>query len=146
MTPVPLAPPRRLVDVTVDGESVRLPEGSTVLDACPGTPTLCYGDTLTPKNACRICVVEVTGARTLVPACSRRVEPGMERVEHRMLVSALLRTLPQRERAIVVLRFRDGLTQSQIAARLEMSQMHVSRLLARTLGRLRDQIEADDRV
>jgi RNA polymerase sigma-B factor len=75
-----------------------------------------------------------------------RVEPGMERVEHRMLVSALLRTLPQRERAIVVLRFRDGLTQSQIAARLEMSQMHVSRLLARTLTRLRDQMEAEERV
>jgi predicted molibdopterin-dependent oxidoreductase YjgC len=97
MTPVPLAPPRRLVDLTVDGEPVRLPEGSTILDACPGTPTLCYGDTLTPKNACRICVVEVKGARTLVPACSRRVEPGMEvmtdteRVRHsRRLVLELL--------------------------------------------------------
>jgi predicted molibdopterin-dependent oxidoreductase YjgC len=97
MTAVPLAPPRRLVDVTVDGEPVRIPEDSTILDACPGTPTLCYGDTLTPKNACRICVVEVEGARTLVPACSRRVEPGMkimtgtERVRHsRRLVLELL--------------------------------------------------------
>jgi predicted molibdopterin-dependent oxidoreductase YjgC len=97
MTTVPLAPPRRLVDVTVDGEPVRIPEGSTILDACPGTPTLCYGDTLTPKNACRICVVELKGARTLVPACSRRVEAGMEimtdteRVRHsRRLVLELL--------------------------------------------------------
>lgn len=77
-TAVPLPTPRRLVDVTVDGEPVRVPEGSTILAACPGTPTLCYGDTLTPKNACRVCVVELKGARTLVPACSRRVEPGME--------------------------------------------------------------------
>ena len=41
------------------------------------TPTLCYGDTLTPVNVCRVCVVEVEGARTLVPACSRKVEAGM---------------------------------------------------------------------
>ncbi|HEV3403855.1 MAG TPA: 2Fe-2S iron-sulfur cluster-binding protein, partial [Gaiellaceae bacterium] len=41
------------------------------------TPTLCYGDTLTPVNACRVCVVELEGARTLVPACSRKAETGM---------------------------------------------------------------------
>ena len=41
------------------------------------TPTLCYGETLTPENACRVCVVEVEGARVLVPACSRKVEAGM---------------------------------------------------------------------
>ncbi|NRQ34104.1 4Fe-4S binding protein [Nonomuraea sp. NN258] len=78
---IPLQPPRRLIDVDVDGRTVRVPEGSTILDACAaaGTdvPTLCHGDTLTPKNACRVCVVEVEGARTLAPACSRRVEPGM---------------------------------------------------------------------
>ena len=42
------------------------------------TPTLCYVENLTPVNVCRVCVVEVTGSRVLVPACSRRVEPGME--------------------------------------------------------------------
>jgi predicted molibdopterin-dependent oxidoreductase YjgC len=56
-------------------------EGSTILDACRllgiDTPTLCYGDTLTPVNVCRVCVVELEGARTLVPACSRKVEAGM---------------------------------------------------------------------
>src|SRR5207237_1675133 len=41
------------------------------------TPTLCYADTLTPVNVCRVCVVELEGARTLVPACSRKVEDGM---------------------------------------------------------------------
>ncbi|HEY7135996.1 MAG TPA: SigB/SigF/SigG family RNA polymerase sigma factor [Acidimicrobiia bacterium] len=75
-----------------------------------------------------------------------RAEPGMEHVEHQLLVSALLDTLPPRERAIVVLRFRDGMTQSQIATRLDMSQMHVSRLLARTLARLRTLIEAEEHV
>ena len=56
--------------------------GSTILDACRqqgiDTPTLCYAENLTPVNVCRICVVEVTGSRVLVPACSRVVEAGME--------------------------------------------------------------------
>jgi NADP-reducing hydrogenase subunit HndD len=81
MARVMLAPPRRLVDVEIDGASVRVPEGSTLLDACRAkgvnTPTLCYLETLTPVNACRVCVVEVEGSRTLVPSCSRAVEPGM---------------------------------------------------------------------
>ncbi|MCF6468973.1 4Fe-4S dicluster domain-containing protein [Nonomuraea sp. MG754425] len=79
---IPLQPPRRLIDVQIDGEGVRVPEGSTILDAChvagKDIPTLCYGDTLTPKNACRVCVVEVEGARTLAPACSRKAEAGMK--------------------------------------------------------------------
>jgi NADP-reducing hydrogenase subunit HndD len=79
---VPVAPPRRLVDVEVDGRAIRVPEGSTILDACRAegvdTPTMCYADNLTPVNACRVCVVEVEGARTLVPACSRPVEAGMK--------------------------------------------------------------------
>ncbi|WP_062430192.1 2Fe-2S iron-sulfur cluster-binding protein [Herbidospora daliensis] len=78
---VPLRPPRRLIEITVDGEAMRVPEGDTLLDACQTAgkdiPTLCYGDTLNPKNACRVCVVEVEGARTLAPACSRKAEPGM---------------------------------------------------------------------
>ena len=101
MTAVPLNPPRRLVEFTLDGESSRVPEGSTILDACEAAgkdiPTLCYGDTLTPKNACRVCVVEVEGSRALVPACSRQVEDGMavttdtERVRRsRTLVMELL--------------------------------------------------------
>lgn len=68
MTVVPLQPPR-LVPFTLDGEETRVPEGSTILDACRAAgkdiPTLCQGDTLTPKNACRVCVVEVEGSRTL---------------------------------------------------------------------------------
>ncbi len=85
----------------MDGETVQVPEGSTLLEACRAVgreiPTLCYGDTLTPKNACRVCMVEVEGSRVLVPSCSRRAEPGMvvqtdtERARHsRRLVLELL--------------------------------------------------------
>src|SRR3984957_4493497 len=85
-------PAPRLVSLTIDERPVEVPEGSTVLDACKklgiDTPTLCYGETLAPANACRICVVELEGARTLVPACSRPVEADMviqtdsDRVRH----------------------------------------------------------------
>ena len=85
--------PKRVVELSIDGTSVKVAEGTTLLQACRGSgcdeiPTLCYGDTLTPKNACRVCMVEVEGSRTLVPSCSRKVEPGMvvhtdtERVRH----------------------------------------------------------------
>jgi len=81
MTAVNVAAPKRLVEVTVDGQTVSVSEGSTILDACRrlgiDTPTLCYADTLTPVNVCRVCVVEIEGARVLAPACSRKVEPGM---------------------------------------------------------------------
>jgi len=70
-----------MVSVTVDGRNVTVPEGATILDACKtlgiDIPTLCYLETLTPVNACRVCVVEVEGARVLAPACSRKVEAGM---------------------------------------------------------------------
>jgi predicted molibdopterin-dependent oxidoreductase YjgC len=89
------------VTLTIDGRAIQVAEGSTVLDACEAlgidTPTLCYGETLTPANACRICVVELEGARTLIPACSRRADEGMvihtdsERVRHsRKIVTELL--------------------------------------------------------
>ena len=93
--------PARLVDIAIDGVSARVPEDVTILQALRSvgvdTPTLCYLQNLTPVNACRVCVVEVEGSRTLVPSCSRRVEPGMvistdsERVRHsRKLVLELL--------------------------------------------------------
>src|SRR5207244_9331654 len=80
-TPVAMAPPKRLVDLTIDGTAVRVPEGTTILQACRAegidTPTLCYLDSLTPVNVCRVCVVEVEGSRALVPACSRKAEQDM---------------------------------------------------------------------
>ncbi len=87
--------------LTIDDHEVEVPEGSTILQACRAEgmeiPTLCYGPTITPKNACRVCMVEVEGSRVLVPSCSRRVEAGMvvrtdtERTRHsRRLVLELL--------------------------------------------------------
>ncbi len=88
----PAQPPKAQVEITIDGTAARIPEGSTILDACKSlgveTPTLCFLQSLTPVNACRVCVVELEGSRVLVPACARRVEPGMvihtdsERVRH----------------------------------------------------------------
>jgi len=81
MSAASLLSPARMVELTIDGETVRVFEGSTILDACRSlgieTPTLCYGETLAPANVCRVCVVELEGARVLAPACSRKVEPGM---------------------------------------------------------------------
>ncbi len=82
--PVPTIPPasaRREIEITIDGKQVTVPEGATILDATRKlgieTPTLCFLETLTPVNACRVCVVELEGSRTLVPACSRKAEAGM---------------------------------------------------------------------
>jgi predicted molibdopterin-dependent oxidoreductase YjgC len=82
--PVPQAPPEpqhRMVEIKIDGHAVTVPEGSTILDAARKlsieTPTLCFLESLTPVNVCRVCVVELEGSRTLVPACSRKVEPNM---------------------------------------------------------------------
>jgi predicted molibdopterin-dependent oxidoreductase YjgC len=78
----PEHPATATVEIVIDGEGATAPASSTILDACRSrgidTPTLCYLENLTPVNACRICVVELAGARALVPACSRRVEPGMQ--------------------------------------------------------------------
>jgi len=78
---VSVSAPKKVVELTVDGKAVRVTDGATILDACKRagieTPTLCYGDTLTPVNVCRVCVVELEGSRTLVPSCSRKVEDGM---------------------------------------------------------------------
>ena len=63
--------------------------------------------------------------------------------EHRATLSPLLANLPARERTIIHLRFFEGLTQSEIAARLGISQMHVSRLLSRSLSQLRAAAEGD---
>jgi RNA polymerase sigma-B factor len=64
-------------------------------------------------------------------------DSGMIDAEHRVALSPLLAQLPQREQTILHLRFFEGMTQSEIASRLGISQMHVSRLLARSLAQLR---------
>lgn len=70
-------------------------------------------------------------------------DQGLERVEHRVMLRPLLARLPARERQILALRFIRGLSQSQIAAEVGVSQMHVSRLLTRSLATLRDNLTED---
>jgi RNA polymerase sigma-B factor len=65
-------------------------------------------------------------------------------LEDRLTVSPLLKALPARERVILHLRFFSGLTQSQIADELGISQVHVSRLLTRSLDRLRREAATTD--
>lgn len=72
---------QRLLTLEVDGQTVQVQEGSTLLEAVRAAgkdvPTLCYSPVLQPIGVCRICVVEVEGSRPLVPACIRKVDAGM---------------------------------------------------------------------
>jgi RNA polymerase sigma-B factor len=67
----------------------------------------------------------------------------LENLEYRASLAPEMAKLPDRERTILYLRFFKGLTQSEIAERLGISQMHVSRLLNRTLGQLREAFEEE---
>ncbi|MBO0849899.1 MAG: SigB/SigF/SigG family RNA polymerase sigma factor [Pseudonocardia sp.] len=67
----------------------------------------------------------------------------LERVDYRQSLEPLLAELPDRERTILMLRFFGNMTQTQIAERVGVSQMHVSRLLSQTLDRLHDRLEGD---
>jgi RNA polymerase sigma-B factor len=71
-------------------------------------------------------------------------DAALDGVEYRESLRPLLARLPPRERRIVLLRFFGGLTQSQIAAEVGISQMHVSRLLARSLAQLRAGLLTDE--
>ncbi len=68
-------------------------------------------------------------------------EEGYDEVEDGVLLESGLAALDDRERAIIELRFFEGLTQSEIAARIGISQMHVSRLLRRSLAVMRGRLE-----
>ena len=71
-----------MVNIKINGVEVSVPKGSTILDAARYAgieiPTLCYLRKINEIGACRICVVEVKGARSLVAACVYPVNEGME--------------------------------------------------------------------
>lgn len=73
-------------------------------------------------------------------------DAALDQVEYRQALRPLLADLPERERTIVMLRFFGNLTQTQIADTVGISQMHVSRLLAQTLDRLRDRLDPETGV
>lgn len=69
------------VNLTIDGLDVRVPEGTTILEAAKKLgieiPTFCYDPRLKPDGSCRICVVEIVGAKNLVSSCSTPAADGM---------------------------------------------------------------------
>jgi formate dehydrogenase major subunit len=70
-----------MVNITIDGKAIEVPEETTVLNAARTAgieiPTLCAHPALTPYGGCRLCLVEVEGARTLQPSCTLPVNNGM---------------------------------------------------------------------
>lgn len=71
-----------LVNISINGQAVQAASGTTILKAAEAVgisiPTICFHDYCTANALCRMCVVEVTGARTLVPACVVQVSEGMQ--------------------------------------------------------------------
>ena len=67
-------------------------------------------------------------------------DANYERTEDRAALAPALARLPPRERDILRMRFEEGLPQTQIAERVGLSQMHVSRLIRRSLGAMRDEL------
>lgn len=96
MTDAPLSNPR-LAEVTINGQTVHARAGATILEVCRTNdvdiPTMCFLKTLTPFNSCRLCVVEVSGSRNLVPSCSRTVENTMEITTESDRIATARRTL-----------------------------------------------------
>jgi RNA polymerase sigma-B factor len=72
------------------------------------------------------------------------IDGRLELVENRTVVDATMRALPEREQHVLYLRFHEDLTQAEIAERIGVSQMHVSRLIRRALERLRTVAEASE--
>ena len=71
-----------MVNLTIDGIAVSVPEGTTVLEAAKtvniNIPTLCYLKDINKIGACRVCIVEIKGARALQAACVYPVAEGLE--------------------------------------------------------------------
>ena len=123
---------RNLPTVEMHPQRWGAPDAATVLpDSALGLVDLAFG--LQDRPA-------VTGATPLPVALDDAlagVEEEFDLVEYRESVGPLLAALPDRERRILLLRFFGGLTQTEIGAKVGLSQMHVSRLLNRTLEQLR---------
>ncbi len=109
-----VVPDPRMIEVTVNGEPVVAHADATILDVCRSEdidiPTMCFLETLSPFNSCRLCVVEVTGSRTLVPSCSRVVEGGMEVTTESDRIAEARRTLYEMYAATVDLSLADAQT------------------------------------
>ncbi|MCG8568857.1 MAG: FAD-dependent oxidoreductase [Spirochaetes bacterium] len=74
------------IEIILNGEKIKAEEDQTILQLCQNQnieiPTLCHDDRLEPYGSCFVCVVEVKGARTLLPACTTKLRPGMDIQTH----------------------------------------------------------------
>ena len=96
-----------MVNLTINGKPIQAPQGATILEAARSAgvyiPTLCYHPDLRPEGACRLCMVEASGARTLVASCVYPVSEGMEvktntakvREARKMVVELMLANHPK---------------------------------------------------
>jgi len=69
------------VTLTIDDQQVTVPQGTTIWDAARAAaieiPVLCHDPGLKPVGVCRLCAVEVEGARVMAASCVREAEDGM---------------------------------------------------------------------
>ncbi len=96
-----------MINVTINGKTHHFESGMTILEACRqvgvDVPTLCHLKDLAPSGSCRICVVEVDKARSLIPSCAYPISDGMvvrtntERIREarKMIVELLIANHPQ---------------------------------------------------
>src|SRR5262249_7347428 len=108
---MPEATTTATIAVTIDGIPVEVPPGTTLYDAARRVgidiPVLCHSPQLQPVAVCRMCVVEVQGARVLQAACIRQAEDGMvvqtrsDKVQQSraMLTELLMSDYPQSDQA-----------------------------------------------
>ena len=123
------------------GRTPRVPEVAAHLGATEDEVL----DAMDAGGAYRPASLDAPGTGTDSRALVQRIgseDSGFELAEHRMVVEQLLAELPPREQEIVRLRFFENLGQAEIAAAVGISQMHVSRLLARTLVQLRERLQS----
>lgn len=146
--------PRRVKELraTVNAATVRLaqelgrtPRPSQVAEAL-GVPIEDVYEGLMANYAYRAETLE-SGSQDDTDGLARRAQlgradGGLDLAEHRTALYPALNRLPERERMIVVMRFFEDLTQTQIAQRIGVSQMHVSRLLSHSLALLRADMAA----
>ena len=86
-----------LIKLTINGKEVEVEAGTTILKAAElmgiDIPHLCFDEDLSSVGACRLCVVEVKGARSLVASCAAAVTPGMVVETHSPAVMEARRTI-----------------------------------------------------
>lgn len=134
------------VTFTLDGASVTVPQGITLLEAARGrgiaVPTLCHHPRLTPSGKCRLCVVEVDGWRTLPPACVLPVEEGMR-------VQSASERVRRARRVILELHwseYPEGVSRGDPFGRCELTDLVTAHGIARAwLGSGRRPNRVDDR-